>query len=127
MKKPRKGRAEDRSKQQGAALVKDYKLKREDLCEEEFYTYLVFWSENDEEYVGQCLEFPSLSFLDASYINALHGILGLIEEALIDLRKNGEVPPAPMSAERRGVVLRQMHQAMAQEQDRTIPELVVSR
>lgn len=30
------------------------------------YTYRVTWSENDEEYVGLCAEFPSLSWLSRS-------------------------------------------------------------
>lgn len=30
------------------------------------YTYRVQWSEDDEEYVGLCAEFPSLSWLAAT-------------------------------------------------------------
>lgn len=30
------------------------------------YTYRVIWSEEDEEYVGLCAEFPSLSWLDGT-------------------------------------------------------------
>ena len=30
------------------------------------YTYRVTWSEDDEEYVGLCTEFPSLSWLASS-------------------------------------------------------------
>ena len=28
------------------------------------YTYRITWSEEDQEYVGLCVEFPSLSWLD---------------------------------------------------------------
>ena len=31
--------------------------------EKDKYTYRVTWSEEDQEYVGLCLEFPSLSWL----------------------------------------------------------------
>ena len=35
------------------------------------YTYRVTWSEEDQEYVGLCLEFPSLSWLAESQEEAL--------------------------------------------------------
>lgn len=38
------------------------------------YTYQVAWSPEDEEYVGTCLEFPSLSWLGKSTRSALTGI-----------------------------------------------------
>jgi predicted RNase H-like HicB family nuclease len=38
------------------------------------YTYRVTWSEEDEEYVGLCAEFPSLSWLEPSPEEALKGI-----------------------------------------------------
>ena len=28
------------------------------------YTYRITWSEEDQEYAGLCIEFPSLSWLD---------------------------------------------------------------
>ncbi|WP_375674588.1 type II toxin-antitoxin system HicB family antitoxin [Bartonella sp. AP9QHHD] len=37
------------------------------------YTYRVLWSQEDEEYVGLCAEFPSLSWLDAQAEKALKG------------------------------------------------------
>ena len=33
------------------------------MLENDRYTYRVTWSEEDEEYVGLCAEFPSLSWL----------------------------------------------------------------
>ena len=40
----------------------------------EKYTYRVTWSEEDQEHVGLCAEFPSLSWLAASTGEALNGI-----------------------------------------------------
>ena len=38
------------------------------------YTYRVIWSAEDNEYVGLCAEFPSLSWLDADQSKAFSGI-----------------------------------------------------
>ncbi|MDD4623619.1 MAG: toxin-antitoxin system HicB family antitoxin, partial [Kiritimatiellae bacterium] len=38
------------------------------------YTYRVTWSEDDQEHVGLCAEFPSLSSLSSSPETALRGI-----------------------------------------------------
>jgi hypothetical protein len=38
------------------------------------YTYRVTWSEDDNEYVGLCAEFPSLSWLAKTPEAALKGI-----------------------------------------------------
>ncbi len=35
------------------------------------YTYRVMWSEEDQEYIGLCAEFPSLSWLEEDPIAAL--------------------------------------------------------
>ncbi len=61
------------------------------------YTYRITWSEDDEEYVGLCLEFPSLSWLAKSQEAALHGIRKTVNEAIVDMRSNGETPPSPLS------------------------------
>ena len=42
------------------------------------YTYRVTWSEEDQEYVGLCSEFPSLSWLEQDQIAALNGIRKLV-------------------------------------------------
>ena len=39
----------------------------------EHYTYRVTWSAEDQEHVGLCAEFSSLSFLAASHAEALAG------------------------------------------------------
>jgi predicted RNase H-like HicB family nuclease len=52
------------------------------------YTYRIIWSEEDEEYVGLCVEFPSLSWLDESPEAALHGIRQLVVDVVADLATN---------------------------------------
>ena len=61
------------------------------------YTYRITWSEEDQEHVGLCLEFPSLSWLAASPEDALGGIRKVIEKAVIEMQSNGEIPPTPFS------------------------------
>ena len=38
------------------------------------YTYRITWSDEDQEYAGLCVEFPSLSWLDENPEAALAGI-----------------------------------------------------
>jgi predicted HicB family RNase H-like nuclease len=61
------------------------------------YTYRVTWSEDDQEYVGLCVEFPSLSWLAKSPEAALQGIRKIVNDAITDMRDNGEIPPSPLS------------------------------
>ncbi len=61
------------------------------------YTYRITWSENDQEYVGLCAEFPSLSWLAPTPEDALHGIRRIIGETVTDMQNNGETPPSPLS------------------------------
>ncbi|TRZ91869.1 toxin-antitoxin system HicB family antitoxin [bacterium] len=61
------------------------------------YTYRISWSEDDQEYVGLCIEFPSLSWLAKSPDEALQGIRKIVEDAVIDMQNNGETPPPPIS------------------------------
>ncbi|MEW6718713.1 MAG: toxin-antitoxin system HicB family antitoxin [Chloroflexota bacterium] len=64
------------------------------------YTYRVTWSEEDNEYVGLCVEFPSLSWLAAEPEEALQGIRQVVREAVADLEANGEVVPEPIAVKR---------------------------
>lgn len=76
------------------------------------YTYGVIWSETDQEYVGLCAEFPSLSWLKPTQTEALNGIVHLVRGATADMQKNGETPPEPMPDWcRPQTVLREDHQA----------------
>lgn len=64
------------------------------------YTYRVTWSEEDQEHVGLCVEFPSLSWLDKSPEKALSGIRALIKECVIDMQRVGEHVPEPLSVKK---------------------------
>jgi len=61
------------------------------------YTYRVTWSEDDKEYVGLCVEFPSLSWLSATPEAALKGIRKLVAETVSDMESNDEIAPEPIS------------------------------
>jgi predicted HicB family RNase H-like nuclease len=61
------------------------------------YTYRVTWSEDDQEYVGLCVEFPGLSWLAKTPEAALQGIRKIVNDAVTDMRHNGETPPSPLS------------------------------
>lgn len=62
------------------------------------YTYRVTWSEDDQEYVGLCAEFPSLSWLASTPETALKGIRKLIADTVDDMREHGEEPPKPIAS-----------------------------
>lgn len=61
------------------------------------YTYRLTWSEEDQEHVGLCAEFPSLSWLAATPEKALAGIRKLVKEVLSDMASNGESGPEPIA------------------------------
>ena len=59
------------------------------------YTYRITWSAEDEEHMGLCAEFPSLSWLAPTPGEALSGIRGLVSGVLADMQANGESPQEP--------------------------------
>ena len=61
------------------------------------YTYRVIWSPEDEEYVGLCGEFPSLSYLDEDHLKALEGMAELVRDIVADIEANQETIPVPIS------------------------------
>lgn len=61
------------------------------------YTYRVTWSQEDEEYLGLCVELPSLSWLAAEPTEALSGIRRIAAEAVADMQSNGEPVPRPLA------------------------------
>jgi len=61
------------------------------------YTYRVTWSEDDNEYVGLCAEFPSLSWLSSTPEAALKGIRKLVAETVADMKSNNEIVPEPIA------------------------------
>ena len=63
----------------------------------EHYTYRITWSVADNEYVGLCTEFPSLSWLATTRTAALDGIEKLVREVINDMLTQGEIPPQPLA------------------------------
>ena len=61
------------------------------------YTYRVTWSEEDQEYVGLCAEFPSLSWLADTPEKALQGIRTLARKVLTEVERSKEPVPEPIS------------------------------
>lgn len=66
------------------------------------YTYQVTWLAEDDEYVGLCVEFPSLSWLAATPDEAFSGIRESVADCIADMHSTGETPPEPI-ADRAGV------------------------
>jgi predicted HicB family RNase H-like nuclease len=61
------------------------------------YTYRVTWSEEDNEHVGLCAEFPSLSWLARTPEAALKGIRKVVADVVADLEAYGEALPEPIA------------------------------
>lgn len=61
----------------------------------EKYTYCVFWSDEDDCFIGTVAEFPLLSHIDDTQEAALKGIVGVIDFVLKDMANNGEDYPKP--------------------------------
>jgi predicted HicB family RNase H-like nuclease len=61
------------------------------------YTYRVTWSEEDEEYVGLCVEYPSLSWLAPTPQEALEGIRQVVADVVADMEANEETVPEPIA------------------------------
>ena len=62
------------------------------------YTYRVTWSAEDNEYVGLCAEFPSLSWLSKTPEAALKGIRKTVEAVVNDMKQNREEVPQPIAS-----------------------------
>lgn len=62
------------------------------------YSYRVTWSEDDNEFVGLCAEFPSLSWLSKTQDGAFKGIRKLVADVVADMQKNGESIPDAIAA-----------------------------
>ncbi len=86
----------------------------------EKYTYRVIWSEEDQEHVGLCAEFPLLSHLAATVGEAANGIVDLVTFVLKDMAKTGDPTPQPLSLQtfKGAIALRvppERHRALAME------------
>jgi predicted HicB family RNase H-like nuclease len=61
------------------------------------YTYRVTWSSDDNEHVGLCAEFPSLSWLAPSPEKALSGIRKVVADVVEEMTASGEGVPEALS------------------------------
>jgi len=61
------------------------------------YSYRIIWSIEDQEFVGLCAEFPSLSYLDEDQSAALLGITSLVGDVVSEMKANEEVIPEPIA------------------------------
>ena len=61
------------------------------------YAYRIIWSEEDQEFVGLCAEFPGLSWLEPDPDDALKGIRSVVKECVDDMARTGEDIPLPIS------------------------------
>ncbi len=64
------------------------------------YTYRVIWSEDDNQLVGLCAEFPSLSYLASTPEKAIQGILKVVADVVKDMEANDESVPEPIYSRR---------------------------
>ena len=62
------------------------------------YRYTVHWSEDDEEWVGRCDAFPSLSWLAPGRDEALAGIRDLVADGVAGLEALGRKAPDATTA-----------------------------
>jgi predicted HicB family RNase H-like nuclease len=70
------------------------------MLRNDHYTYRVTWSEEDDEYIGLCAEFPSLSWLASEPEAALQGIRQVVADVVADLQANGEQVPEPLAGKK---------------------------
>jgi predicted HicB family RNase H-like nuclease len=61
------------------------------------YLYRVRWSEEDDEYIGLCAEFPTLSWLASTPEAAFRGIRMVVSTSVDDMRRNNEKVPEPIA------------------------------
>jgi len=64
------------------------------------YTYRIIWSEDDNQHVGLCAEFPSLSYLASTPEKAIRGILKVVADVVQDMQANDEPVPEPICLRR---------------------------
>lgn len=61
------------------------------------YAYRVVFSHEDGEWVGLCTEFPNLSHLAATQMEAMRGITDMVAAVIDDMMLSGELLPDAMS------------------------------
>jgi len=61
----------------------------------EHNAWRVIWSDEDQEYLGLCTTFPSLSWLAATPAAALAGIRAVVAEVMLDMQTSVQRPQQP--------------------------------
>ncbi|MCL2403230.1 MAG: type II toxin-antitoxin system HicB family antitoxin [Coriobacteriia bacterium] len=105
------------------------------MSKAEEYTYRVFWSEEDSAYVATVTEFPSLSSVEESQVEALAGAVKLVDFVLDEMKKDNQPPPVALgrkkySGEIRLRMPKEVHRRVAceaAEQGVSINQMLVSR
>lgn len=67
------------------------------MADIDHYTYRCTWSAEDGQCVATCVEFPSLSWLSDSALEAMLGIRTMVAEVVADLMTSGEAVPEALS------------------------------
>lgn len=62
----------------------------------EKYAYRIQWSEEDDAFLANCLEFPSLMTHGDSQIEAMNELKFVLKTVIDDLTKKGKAIPAPI-------------------------------
>jgi predicted HicB family RNase H-like nuclease len=70
------------------------------MLKKDRYTYRVTWSEADQEHVGLCAEFPSLSWLAETPEDALAGIRSVVADVVADMQASGEKLPEALAVKK---------------------------
>ena len=91
----RNGSAKPYQVRQVLAAIENWRQNKMSIPREELYTYRVEWSEEDQEFVGTVAEFPSLSCLADSSLEALSGIQQVVLQAINILEEEGKPVPEP--------------------------------
>lgn len=73
------------------------------------YMYMVRWSEEDQEFVGLCAEFPFLSYLDPDMDAAIAGIKEVVSDCVGYMRRDGDAVPIPIIEREAGDFPAQRH------------------
>lgn len=61
------------------------------------FAYRVHWSEEDQAFIGTCIEFPLLSSFGETMEDALKGIRSVVAEGVQILVEHGEEVPEPIA------------------------------
>ena len=64
------------------------------------YTYRIEWSDEDEAYIGRCLEFPLLSSQEKTQDAALKEIRIAVEASVKWMKDEGEKLPEPLGTQK---------------------------